>query len=696
MKLRPPILYPLFAGLETLEGVGPKTAGNLAGLDVTRPRDLIFTLPSSGIDRQRQATVVGAGFPKVMTVEVEVGRHIAPNSKGRPYRVEVHDAKTMFHLVFFNIPGASLNKRLPAGARRVVSGRVELYAGEAQMPHPDHIVRPGEADDSIPLYEPVYPLCSGLTQRVMGQAVKAALKLLPDLPEWIDTGFLEGRGWPAWMDAVKAVHHPNSNDDLKTDAPARERLAYDELFAHQITLALERAELRGASGMRNKGSGALRTKLNNALPYQPTDAQKRAIGEIAEDMGSEFRMNRLLHGDVGSGKTLVAFVASILAVEAGGQGALMAPTETLARQHFSVLRPLADAIGIQLEILTGRDAGIKRASKLESLKLGEIDILVGTHALIQQDVEFSDLRLAVVDEQHRFGVTQRKALGAKGGATDMLAMSATPIPRSMALAQFGNMDVSMLDEKPAHRKPIKTALVSATRMDEVVNRLRGAVAKGRRVYWVCPQIEDSGTECAAAEDRFRALCSALGEKTVGLVHGQMPGHEKDASMAAFADGKKSVLVSTTVIEVGVDVPDASIMVVEQAEMFGMSQLHQLRGRVGRGSEDSACLLLYQPPLSAISQRRLEFLRNTDDGFQIAEADLAIRGPGDVVGTLQAGTPGFRIASLPLQSELMAAAQSNARRFVNELRNPKNAQVNAVLNLLWLMEQEKMIHMIPEA
>jgi len=512
----------------------------------------------------------------------------------------------MFHLVFFNARGASLMKRLPIGARLIVSGRVERYAGVAQMSHPDHIVHPDDGD-SVPCFEPVYPLCSGLTRRRMAQAVTAAVKLLPDLPEWIDAGTLKGRGWPRWKDAVISAHRPTSESDLATGAPARERLAYDELFAHQITLALDRAEMRGASGVSSVGDGALRGKLNEALQYRPTNAQKRAIGEIVEDMASGFRMNRLVHGDVGSGKTLVAFFALILAVEAGGQGALMAPTETLARQHFSVLGPLADALNVRLEILTGREGGASRAARLESLKSGETDILVGTHALLQPDVEFAELRLAVVDEQHRFGVAQRKALGTKGEATDMLSMSATPIPRSLALVLFGDMDVSVLDEKP----------------------------------------------------------------------------------------RVSVLVSTTVIEVGVDVPEASIMVVERAESFGLAQLHQIRGRVGRGSEESACLLLYCPPLSRTGRRRLEFLRRTDDGFRIAEADLSLRGPGDVVGTAQAGRPDFRIALLPQQSELVALAQSDARRFVKDLRDSGNTRIDAVLTLLWLMEQEKMIHAIPE-
>ncbi len=696
VKLRPSILYPLFAGLETLSGVGPKTAKSLSGLDVARPRDLLFTLPNSGIDRHRRATIADAELPAIVTVAVEVGRHFAPSSDGRPYRVEVHDARTSFNLVFFRANPESLKKRLPTGVRKIVSGWAELYGDAPQMVHPDHVI-PADDSETLPRYEPIYPLCAGLTQRTMAQAVSATLELLPDFEDWIDEGTRRSRGWPEWKDAVRDAHHPNSERDLAPDTPSRERLAYDELFAQQITLALERADLRTGSGVRSAGDGALRAKVLEAIPYQPTKAQTRTIKEIVADMGAGFRMNRLLHGDVGSGKTLVALIALVVAVEAGGQGALMAPTEVLAQQHLAALLPLAKSAGIKLDILTGRDSGAIRTAKLKSLGSGEIDILVGTHALLQPDVEFTDLRLVIVDEQHRFGVDQRDQLAVKGGAVDMLAMSATPIPRSIALAQFGNMDISVLDEMPRHRKRVRTAVAPVPRLDAVVSRLKSAVSEGQRAYWVCPQVQESeATNAATAEERFQTLRIALGEDRVGMVHGQMQAVEKDAAMAAFVDGKTSVLVSTTVIEVGVDVPDASIMVVEQAEMFGLAQLHQLRGRVGRGSNDAACLLLYQPPLSGIGERRLELLRETDDGFRLAEADLLLRGPGDVVGIQQSGSPRFRIADIRSQSELVVLAQSDARRFVEVMRSADSGRIKAVLNLLWLMEQEKMIHLIPES
>ncbi|NCQ23474.1 MAG: ATP-dependent DNA helicase RecG [Roseovarius sp.] len=693
MSGRPEILYPLFAGLETLEGVGPKTAKALAALDITRPRDLIFTLPYAGVDRRRRATVQGADLPGVVTVEVTVGQHRAPARRGAAYRVVVEDAATSFQLVYFHARDEYLRRLLPTGARRVVSGKVELFDGIAQMVHPDHVLAPEEAGE-IPGFEPVYPLTAGVTQRVMAKAAQAALTRALDLAEWVDPVQKAQAGWPDWAEALRAAHAPESARDLAPAHPARERLAYDELMAHQLTLALARAKLRRAKGRATVGTGDLQARVLAALPYAPTGAQIRAISEIAGDMAAPVRMNRLLQGDVGSGKTLVAFKALLIAVEAGGQGVLMAPTEILARQHLQGLQPLAETAGVVLEILTGRDKGAVRRRKLEALRRGEIQILVGTHAVFQKDVEFADLRLAIVDEQHRFGVRQRLELGQKGAQADVLVMTATPIPRSLALAQYGDMDVSVLDEKPPGRKPVKTALVSLGRIDEVVDHLRRAIAEGRQAYWVCPLVEESEVvDLASAEDRFRRLRAALGEGRVGLVHGQMPPEEKDAAMAAFQRGATSVLVATTVIEVGVDVPNASIMVIERAESFGLAQLHQLRGRVGRGLAASTCLLLYQPPLGEAGARRLETMRDTEDGFRISEVDLAMRGAGDVIGTAQSGLPKFRIADLEAQSALMAVAQSDARKLLSDDPEMTGPRGRAARVLLWLMEQDQAIRLI---
>jgi ATP-dependent DNA helicase RecG len=690
---RPDYLWPLFAGLETLDGVGPKTAKHYKALGVETPKDLILTLPVGGVDRTRSASIRDVPLPGMATVSVVIGRHRPPASRGRPYRIEVEDAKTSFQLVFFHGKSDYLSRILPTGARRVVSGKVELFDGVAQMPHPDHILSPDEAGE-IPAFEPIYPLAAGLTQKGLRRAMTAALAEVPSLGEWIDLPLLDQRGWPVWHDAIAMVHAPKGPHDLAASALARERLAFDELFAHQLTLALARASNRKGKGRVTQGDGRLRQKVLESLPFKPTGAQMRAIDEIATDMATPARMNRLLQGDVGAGKTLVALMALLVAVEAGGQGVMMAPTTILAGQHYANLKPLAEAAGVVIEMLSGQDKGAERRAKLAALKRGDIQILVGTHAVFVEDVTFADLRLAIVDEQHRFGVRQRIKLGQKGQGADVLVMTATPIPRTLSLAQYGDMDVSVLDEKPPGRTPVATALVSTARMDEVIDHLRKAVAEGRQAYWVCPLVEESETfDATAAEERAKLLRTALGEGVVGLVHGQLPPDQKTAAMADFASGKTRVLVATTVIEVGVDVPNASIMVIEQAEIFGLAQLHQLRGRVGRGAAASTCLLMYRPPLGETAKRRLMVLRDTEDGFVIAEEDLAIRGAGDVIGTAQSGLPKFRIADLEAQTGLMALAQSAARTLL--VRDPKliGPQGQSARILLILLEQEKAIRLI---
>ncbi len=693
MTGRPEVLFPLFGALTTLDGVGPKTAQILEQAGVEKPRDVLMTLPHSGVDRHRRASIRDVVLPATATVEVTVGAHYPPKSRGRPYRVDVTDAQTSFQLVFFHAKGDYLQRLLPTGQKRIVSGKVEIFDSIAQIVHPDHVLPIAEADE-IPTYEPVYPLHAGVSQKLMWKATRSALQMAPELAEWIDPELRKREAWPAWHAAFEKVHAPGSSTDLSPHDPARQRLAYDELFAHQITLALARAVVRRGKGLPSHGDGALRDKVLAGLPYAPTGAQTRAITEIAADLATPLRMNRLLQGDVGSGKTLVALMGLLCVVEAGGQGVMMAPTEILARQHLEGLQPLAADAGVRLEILTGRDKGSERAAKLAALATGEINVLVGTHAVFQKDVHFHDLRLAVIDEQHRFGVAQRMELGAKGQAVDVLVMTATPIPRSLALAQYGDMDVSVLDEKPPGRTPVQTALVSTARLDEVVEKLRHAVAEGRQAYWVCPLVEESEVvDMTAAEERFKQLRAALGEGLVGLVHGQMPPAEKDAAMARFVAGDTKVLVATTVIEVGVNVPNASIMMIERAESFGLAQLHQLRGRVGRGAIASTCLLLYQAPLSENGRRRLEILRETEDGFRISEEDLAMRGAGDVIGTAQSGLPRFRIADLECQTALMALAQSDARKLLHDDPTLETARGQAARTLLWLMEQDKAIRLI---
>lgn len=689
---RPEVLFPLFAGLDTLPGIGAKSARALAALGVERPRDLLFLLPHAVIDRARRATILGLALPAVATVEVEIGAHRAPARRAGPTRITVRDAATEFQLVYFHARGDLLQRLLPPGQRRLVSGKVELFEGQAQMVHPDHVLRPDEAAD-LPAHEPVYPLAQGLTQRMLARAAAAALARAPDLAEWIDPALKAREGWPDWRTALRAAHAPAGAADLAPTAPARARLAYDELFAHQLTLALARRDRRRARGRETAGDGHLRARVLASLPYAPTAAQTRALAEIAADLARPQRMNRLLQGDVGAGKTLVALMALLIAVEAGGQGVMMAPTEVLARQHHEGLAPLAAAAGVRLALLTGRDKGADRAAKLADLAAGRIDILVGTHAVFQRDVVFADLRLAIVDEQHRFGVAQRMELGAKGRAVDVLVMTATPIPRSLALASYGDMDVSLLDEKPPGRQPVRTVLVSAERRAEVIAHLAQALDQGAQAYWVCPLVEDSETlDLSSAETRFAELRALWGDR-VGLVHGQMAAADKDAAMARFVAGQTRLLVATTVIEVGVNVPAATIMVIEGAEIFGLAQLHQLRGRVGRGAGASTCLMLYRPPLSEPAKRRLTLLRDTEDGFRIAEEDLAMRGAGDLIGTAQSGLPRFRVADLERQAGLMAVAQTDARALIETDPSLTGPRGRAARALLWLLDQDRAIRLL---
>ncbi|NRA98214.1 MAG: ATP-dependent DNA helicase RecG [Rhodobacteraceae bacterium] len=693
MSGRPEVLFPLFSALDSLPGIGPKSAVALEGAGIATPKDLALMLPANGTDRRLVPGLVGRETPVVTTVEVEIGRHHPPRQRGRPYRIDATASDATLQLVYFHAHRAWLEDQFPEGEQRIVSGKLEMFDGVYQMPHPDHVLEVQDLS-SLPEFEPIYPLTEGVTQKAMTRAVHAAVERVPDLAEWADPALVAQEGWRGFKDALVQAHAPQSSADLAPSAPSRRRLAYDEVFAHQLTLALARANRRAKPGIETRGTGALRDKIIASLPYTPTGAQTRAIKEIDGDLAAPQRMNRLLQGDVGAGKTLVAVLAMATVVEAGGQAVLMAPTEVLARQHFSSVAPLCATAGVRVEVLTGRDKGAGRRAKLEALARGEIDVLIGTHAVFQDDVELHDLRLAVIDEQHRFGVAQRMKLGAKGTATDVLVMTATPIPRSLALAGYGDMDVSVLDEKPPGRTPVTTALVSDGRMDEVVQHLRDAIGQGRQAYWVCPLVEESEVlHFTAAEERFKRLRAALGDDVVGLVHGRMAPEEKDAAMAAFSGGQTRVLVATTVIEVGVDVPNASIMVVEGAERFGLSQLHQLRGRVGRGAAASTCLLMYKPPLGETAQKRLETLRETEDGFRISEVDLELRGAGDLIGMAQSGLPRFRIADLEHQAGLMATAQTDARALLEKDPDLTSSRGQAARVLLWLMEQDRAIRLI---
>ena len=697
--MRPEILFPLFADARTLPGVGPKTAPLFEKLGIAKVGDALFLPPTGVIDRRVRPSVQGVMEGATLCVKVEVVSHSAPRRPGSPYRITVKDDALDFVLVFFRPSPEWLNRILPVGETRYVCGKVEHYDGIAQMPHPE--VFDPEKEDAPDGFAAVYPATAGLGQKVIAKAVQAALAETPDLPEWLDPAWMKKREWPGWREAVAALHAPVSPADLEATSLARERLAYDELLSHQLALVLIRAKRRRAKGRVSTGDGRLREKVLASLPFALTGAQDRAIDAIAKDMAVPQRMLRLLQGDVGAGKTLVAFMAMLIAVESGGQAALMAPTEILARQHHAGLGALAEAAGVRLAILTGKDKAAERRATQAALEAGEIDIVVGTHALFQKAVLFKDLRMVVVDEQHRFGVDQRNELADKGQGdgvgADILVMSATPIPRTLALASYGDMDVSVLDEKPPGRQPIDTRMVSLSRYDDVVDGLRRAIADGARAYWICPLVEESDTlDVAAAEDRARVLRHAFGEDQVVMAHGRQKAGEKDAAMEAFRTGAAKVLVATTVVEVGVDVPEATIMVIEHAERFGLAQLHQLRGRVGRGSARSSCVLLYQGPLGDTARERLGVLRETEDGFRIAEEDLRLRGAGDLLGVKQAGLPRMKIADLDVHGALLEVARDDAKLIVTRDEALESERGQALRVLLYLMERDESVRYLSAA
>lgn len=689
MSARPEILWPLFSALAALPGVGAKTALLFERLGLTRPRDLLLHLPNRVLDRRVRPGIRAIPLDETGSVIAKVVRHMPPSNQGGRHVVRMLDAQDVpFELVFFRGRGGYLERELPQDALRLISGQVEQFAQTRQIVHPHHILRPEDAAE-LPSFEPVYRRTEGLSGKLLQKAVAGALALAPDLPEWIDPALIEARGWPDWRSALRAAHAPERAEDLDPGAPARMRLAYDEFFAHQLMLSQVRAEEQTLPGQISAPTGTLTDALRRALPFALTGAQERAIAEISADLASSMRMNRLLQGDVGAGKTLVALFAALQAIEAGGQVALMAPTEILARQHLASITPLLAGTGLRVVLMTGRDRAAARRESRAALAEGRLDLVIGTHALFQSDVAFHNLRLAIIDEQHRFGVRERKRLGDKGAAPDILVMTATPIPRSLLLAQSGTMDVSVLDEKPPGRKPVETVVLSSERRDAVIARLRAALEAGRQAYWVCPLVNESDlVEAAAAEERVADLRAVLGAAQVGLVHGQMPGPERDAAMAAFAAGETGLLVATTVIEVGVDVPNASIMVIEGADGFGLSQLHQLRGRVGRGADASVCVLMYDPPLSETAQARLEIMRATEDGFAIAEEDLRQRGFGDLIGVAQSGLPRFRVADPESQSALWQTAQRDARHLLAQDPDLASPRGQAAALLLHLMEQER--------
>jgi ATP-dependent DNA helicase RecG len=683
--MRPEILNPLFAEAEVLKGVGPQIAKLLNRLDLTRVVDVLYHLPTGAIERVKAPAASAALLGRNVILELAPYQTREPRSGRGPMRVFASDSDgNTISLIYFNNPGWA-KRSLPMGEKRIVSGKLEAYGDEWQIIHPE-VAEPGKGPAPL-VREPVYPLTEGLTNRRMGELAREALERAPELPEWIEPGLAAREGWGGWRASLAEAHHEPGADHQ------RSRLAYDEIFANQLALLLLRQSQRRHRTVPLPGTGELIAKLR--LPYQLTGAQRRVIGEIHGDMAQSVPMLRLLQGDVGSGKTLVAVMAMLAAVESGAQAALLAPTEILARQHHATLIGQLDSIGVRVAILTGREKGRARDSVLMGLADGSVDILVGTHAIFQEKVAYKNLGLAVVDEQHRFGVSQRLLLSSKAERPPhLLVMTATPIPRTLTLTQYGEMDVSRIDEMPPGRTPVETRVISEEKLADVVNGLGRHLANDGQAYWVCPLVEESEkSDAAAAEERARVLKLRFGEDRVGLVHGRMKGPEKDSVMEAFASGRLALLVATTVIEVGVDVPNATLMIVEGAERFGLAQLHQLRGRVGRGSGKSTCLLIRGQNLTEVGRARLALMRETNDGFRIAEEDLRLRGPGEILGTRQSGEEAFRVARVEDVEKLAPVAQSDAQLLLDRDGGLAGPRGQAARVCLYLFERDQAVGLI---
>ncbi len=694
--MRPSILFSLFAPISALPGIGDKAEKLMSNLCGSKVVDLLWHFPSNIIDRTYSPALMNAEPGRICTVKVKVLEHAVPRKKGLPYRVVCSDGTEQLILVFFKVFANSIAKALPVGEERFVSGKLEEFNGNLQMTHPDYIA----ADKTkIPPIEAVYPLTAGISNKKVNQAVEAALARVPQMEEWLEANFkrkLAEIATPSarndislsFNEALRKVHHPKSLADLSADSLERTRLAYDELLANQLALAIVRKKVKKQQGREIKGNGLLRKKVLEKLPFELTGAQQKVLAEIYDDSADKLRMHRLLQGDVGSGKTIVALLAMLNAVECGFQAAIMAPTEILAKQHLETMEALCEEIGVKAALLTGKVKGKKRELILEDLAAGKIDIIIGTHALFVENVKFKDLAFVVIDEQHRFGVHQRLELSAKGTKADILVMTATPIPRSLLLTAYGDMEYSKIDELPKGRKPVDTRVMQIEKAKELVEALKRKIAEGERVYWVCPLVEESEKiDLQAAVNRFEILQKTFGQD-VGLVHGKMKEKEKDEVMERFKKGEIKLLVATTVIEVGLSVQEATIMVVEHAERFGLAQLHQLRGRIKRGSKQASCILLYAPPLSETSRARLDIMKQTEDGFLIAEKDLDLRGGGELLGARQSGFCEFRIADLSKHKGLLLTASRDAKMIVETDEHLTSPRGQALRTLLYLFEKDE--------
>ena len=687
--MRPSILYPVFSPIDALKGIGVKYGKLIKNLCGEKIVDVIFHLPINLVDRTYMPPLKNAQDGKIWTGVVTITEHQKPATKKHPYRIYCTDGTTEMVLVFFKVYEDSLAKNYPIGEKRAISGKIEYFNGMWQMSHPDYVA-PATSLSQIARLEPVYPLTAGVTNKMVIKLVEDAMHRMPVFPEWLSPYSLQTLEYISFNEALKRVHHPKNAADLLPSSTARRRLAYDEILSNQLALAFIRQKVKQQKGRAFKGDNTLYQKVLETLPFELTEAQKKALAEISADQNEPYKMLRLLQGDVGSGKTVVALLSMLKVIEEGAQAALMAPTEILAKQHYESITELCAGTDIKIGLLTGKLRPKEKREIYAKLAAGEINILIGTHALFTDSVIFKDLGYVVIDEQHRFGVNQRLSLSAKGEMCDVLVMTATPIPRSLLLTAYGDMDYSKIGELPKGRKPTQTAIINVNKMPEVISSLRRKLEQGTRAYWVCPLVEESEkSDLAAATERYEMLKKEFGD-SVGLVHGKMKEAEKDAVMEEFKQGKKTLLIATTVIEVGVNVPEATVMIIEHAERFGLAQLHQLRGRIKRGYEAGSCLLMYSYPLSTEARERLNIMKQTEDGFYIAEKDLELRGGGEILGTRQSGFTQFKLADMTCHTDLLIKARDDVREILKTDAKLETPRGQALKVLLYLFEQNEAV------
>ena len=672
--MRPKILYKLFSNLETIKGIGPKNAKLIERLCGKYLLDLILHRPIAYIDRRNSPKIKDLSNNSIVTLILKVDSHTPSFNKRMPYKITCSDETGQLNIVYFNLRGPYLKKMFPLGSKKVVSGKVEEFNGIFQMTHPQHIADESNLD-SVKKIECVYPLTAGISSKIIQKSINSSLAIIDDLPEWIPNDYLQKNNWTSWKKSIYEMHNPNELKEDKEDIYLN-RLVFDELLSQQLTVRLIKNKISKLKGNTIKPNGSLLESLKNHLSFELTDDQNQAIKEISKDQSSPNKMLRLIQGDVGSGKTVVALHGMIQCAENSKKSILMAPTEILAEQHYNTIKLFADKLKLSCALIT---ASNKKNHNYES------DILIGTHALFQDKVSIDNIGLIVIDEQHRFGVHQRILLNEKAGnECDILLMTATPIPRTLELASYGDMDITKIMQKPKNRKPIITKSINLNKIESLKEALIKKLKQREKIYWVCPLVDESDKiDLQSVNQRVLDIQKYYKDFNVEMVHGQMKQEEKNKIMDNFKNFKTQILVATSVIEVGIDDPDATVIIIENSERFGLSQLHQLRGRVGRGTKQSTCILLFDGTLTDNAKKRINVMKETNDGFKIAEEDLSIRGAGEILGTRQSGLPNFRLTNLNVHKSLMLQAREMAIKIVEkdpELSSDQGKSLRLLLHL----------------